>query len=117
VVEQFKERRRHIRRIGQGLVVVIGQRLHPIIDISITGVAFQTGGGAPGDQMTIRLAKMTDPLHGITATITVVEVTETVTRAEFQPTIALLRFIIGHISEVTGASPIYFVPEGTRRQI
>jgi hypothetical protein len=108
VVQQFKERRRHIRKIGQGLVMLIDGRVYPIVDISTAGISFQAGDQVIGAVIDLKLAAMTDLGKGIEARITINSNNGTITRGEFHPTVPLLRFIIGHIGEVTGTVPAYF---------
>lgn len=105
---QETDRRQTIRRIGQGLVALIDGHVHPVIDISTAGLSFQSAGHAVNDRLHLRIARVTDMSDCIDGTITVKSVGETVTRGEFQPTMPLLRYIIGHMGEATGTAPAYF---------
>jgi len=105
---QDADRRQTIRRIGQGLVVLIDGHVHPVIDISTAGVSFQSVGHAVNARLHLKIARVADMNDCIDGTITVKSVGETVTRGEFQPTMPLLRYIISHMGEATGAVPAYF---------
>ena len=103
-----KERRRHIRKIGQGLIVLIGGRAFPVIDISTSGISFQATGNKVGDKIALKIAQIADIKDCADGIITVKSVSETATRGEFQPTVALMRYIVGHIGDATGTEPAYF---------
>ncbi|CCG41855.1 hypothetical protein [Magnetospirillum molischianum] len=107
-MDESEERRSHIRKVGQGLVVVIDRRIFPIVNISTAGLGFQATGYKVGDLVPIKIAKMLDLSTCVDATITVKSAEETITRGEFLPTMPLLRYIIDHIGEVTGVEPAYF---------
>lgn len=97
-----------IRKIGQGLVVVIDRRIYPIVTLSTAGLGFQATGYKVGEQIRMKITKMLDLNGGVDATLSVTSAEETITRGEFLPTIPLLRYIIDHIGEVTGVEPSYF---------
>jgi hypothetical protein len=107
-MNQVDDRRRHVRKIGQGLVVLIDRRIFPIVNISTAGISFQATGYAVGETVSLKLAKMTDLKNAVDATISVKSAEEAITRGEFHPTMSLLRFIIDHIGDVTGVEPAYF---------
>lgn len=102
------ERRRLVRKIGQGLVVLINDRAHPVVDISTAGVCFQSSGHKVGERLRLKIAQLADINDCIEGTITVKSVGEATTRGEFLPTMPLLRYIISHIGEATGTEPAYF---------
>lgn len=102
------DRRRHLRKIGQGLVVLLDGRAHPVIDISTAGVSFQSSGHKVGAKITLRIARLADISDCVDGIITIKSVSDTTTRGEFQPTMPLLRYIIRHIGEATGTEPAYF---------
>ncbi len=103
-----KDRRRHARKVGQGLIVLIGGKVYPVVDISTVGLSFQATGYRGGDSIVLKLAQLTNISDCIEARITVTSSDNTVTRGEFKPTVPLLRYIISHIGEATGAEPAYF---------
>lgn len=107
-MDESEGRHNPIRRIGQGLVVVIERRIYPIVSISTAGLGFQATGYKVGDHVRMKIAKMLDLNTGVEATLAVTSAEETITRGEFLPTIPLLRYIIDHIGEVTGVEPSYF---------
>ena len=102
------ERRRLSRKIGQGLAALINGKAHPVIDISTAGVSFQGIGQKMGAKLALKIARMSDFNDCIDCVITVKSEEGNVTRGEFQPTMALMRYIISHIGETTGAEPAYF---------
>lgn len=105
---QFIERRRQPRRLGEGLILAIGGRAFPILDISVAGVSFQGAGYKPNDRITAILAEAGNPAAGVETTVTVRSTGNTVVRGEFYPTNKLMRFIMAHVGEVTGGAPSYF---------
>jgi len=107
-MDETDNRRGPIRKIGQGLVVVIERRIFPLVSITTAGLVFQATGYKVGDQVALKIAKMLDLTACVEATIRVTSAEETITRGEFQPTMALLHYIIDHIGEVTGVEPAYF---------
>ncbi|WP_245651099.1 PilZ domain-containing protein [Paramagnetospirillum marisnigri] len=96
------------RKVGQGLVVLINGKVHPVIDISTAGVSYQAANHKIGATVALTIARLSDISDCIDAKITVISKDETVTRAEFKPTMPLLRYIISHIGEATRAVPAYF---------
>jgi len=107
-MDETDDRRHQIRKIGQGLVVVIDRRIFPLVTISTAGLAFQATGYKVGESVAIKIAKMLDLNCSVDATITVSSAEETITRGEFLPTMPLLRYVIDHIGDVTGVEPAYF---------
>jgi len=107
-MDESEDQRHQIRKIGQGLVVVIDRRIYPIVTLSTAGLGFQATGYKVGEHVRMKITKMLDLNAGIDATLSVTSAEETITRGEFLPTIPLLRYIIDHIGEVTGVSPSYF---------
>ena len=105
---RITERRRLPRKIGQGLAALIDGKAHPVIDISTAGVSFQGIGQKMGAKLAVKIARMSDFNDCIDCVITVKSEEGNVTRGEFLPTMALMRYIIGHIGETTGAEPAYF---------
>ncbi len=105
---QFNERRRHVRRVGEGLIVLIDGRGYSIVDISIAGLSFQTSGHRVGERVALKIARLTDLNDGVEGRITVVDSSDAVTRGQFLPTARLMHYIVGHIAEATGVSPAYF---------
>lgn len=104
----FPERRRLSRKVGQGLVLLIDGRAHPVVDISTAGVSFQSGRHKVGEKVRFKIAQLSDISDCIGGTITIKSVGETTVRGEFLPTMPLLRYIIRHIGEATGTEPAYF---------
>jgi hypothetical protein len=102
------DRRRYARKIGHGLVLLIDGRAHPVVDISTAGISFQASGHRLGSAITARLARLSKLDDCVDAKITVKGIGEATTHGEFRPTMALLRYIIGHIGEATGTQPAYF---------
>ena len=102
------DRRRTARRIGQGLVVLIDGRAHPVVDISTAGISFQSTGHKVGGKLGLKIARLANISDCVDGVITVKSSGDTTTRGEFQPTMPLLRYIIGHIGEATGTVPAYF---------
>jgi hypothetical protein len=102
------ERRRLPRKIGHGLAALIDGKAYPVIDISTGGVSFQGIGQKLGARLAMKIARMSDFSDCIDCVVTVKSEEGNVTRGEFLPTMALMRYIIGHIGEATGAEPAYF---------
>jgi len=105
---QIRERRQHPRCMGEGLIVLIGGRGYPLVDISISGLSFQGGGFGVGDRVTVKVAKLFKMAECVEGVITVISAEETVTRGEFEPTLVVMGYIVRHMSEVTGVKPNYF---------
>jgi hypothetical protein len=105
-MRQLRERRRHIRYIGQHLLIVINGKAHPIMDISIGGVSFQGTGFTVGDPLSLTLVSAfanKDVMPGIGE---VRAISGSKVHVKFvRPTLPLLRYIIAHIAEVTGIEP------------
>ena len=91
-------------------MVLIDSRVFPLINISVTGLSFQASGYRVGERITLKVAKFLNMKDCIQADIFVKVSTDTVTRAEFYSTMPLMRYIIRHISEVTGTPATYFKP-------
>ena len=104
----FKERRKHPRRMGEGLIVLIDGRGYPLVDISIAGVSFQGTGFGVGKTVTVTVAKLLKMAECAEGVITVVAADETITRGEFKPNVAMMGYIVEHMSDVTGVKPTYF---------
>lgn len=104
----FPDRRTQIRKVGQGLVVLIDARVHPVVDISTAGVSFQAAGHKVGAKVSLKIARISDINDCIGGTITIKSAGDATTRGEFLPTMPLLRYIISHIGEATGTKPAYF---------
>jgi hypothetical protein len=107
-MNQIKDRRHLVRKVGQGLVILIQDRAHTVVDISTAGVSFQTSGHQAGNTIPVKLARLIDINDCIEAKITVISAEESITRCEFKPTMPLLRYIIRHIGEATNTDPAYF---------
>lgn len=105
---QFTERRQHGRKVGEGLIVLIDGKTHPIVDISVAGVAFQAQGHKAGDRIRLSLATLRALTDAVEANATVRAAGNGVVRCEFIPTAKLMRYIVAHIGEVTGQQPAYF---------
>ena len=103
-----EERRQHPRKMGEGLIVLIGGHGHPLVDISIGGLSFQSNSYKTGDQIRLKLARLIDMTDCVECKITVVAVSETITRGQLHETMAAMSYIVRHIGEVTGVSPSYF---------
>ncbi len=107
-LHHFRERRRHIRKVGEGLVVVINSRVFPLLDISIAGLSFQCLDYKVGDVLTLAIAETADMSKAVEGRITVISANHSVVRGRFYPTMRLMRFIVGHFSAATGVAPRYF---------
>jgi hypothetical protein len=107
-VTQPKERRQHARKMGDGLAVLIEGKVFPVIDISLAGISFQGSGFRPGDQVRLTVAALRALDDNVDAQVTIKVAESGVLRAEFAPTAKLMRYIIAHLGDVTGASPAYF---------
>ena len=105
---QDTDRRRLVRKIGQGLVVLIDGRAHPVVDISTAGISFQFSGPKIGAKLSLKIARLADLADCIDGVITIKSASENTLRGEFHPTVPLLRYIISHIGEATGTKPAYF---------
>lgn len=105
---QITERRQHGRKVGDGLIVLLDGKTYPVIDISVAGVAFQARGHREGDRIRLSLATLGSLEDSIEANATVRAAADGVVRCEFIPTARLMRYIVGHIGEVTGQQPAYF---------
>ncbi|RAU22167.1 PilZ domain-containing protein [Paramagnetospirillum kuznetsovii] len=103
-----KDRRRHSRRFGDGMVVVIDNRIFPIFDISVSGIRFQCAGGKPGDKISLRVARLQNMSDFVDCQAIVRHADETSIRAEFIPTFRLMKFLLGHFGEINGTSPVFF---------
>ena len=101
--------RRHLpRKIGQGLAALIDGKAHPVMNISTAGISFQGTGQTLGAKLAMKIARTSDFNDCIDCVITVKSEEGNVTRGEFLPTMALMRYVIGHIGETTGTEPAYF---------
>jgi len=109
-MQKHKERRRVIRQVGQDLAIVIGNHAFPVVDISTVGVSFQGCHGKIGDTLTVAIVRISVPDDRVEAQLTLRDVSVTMSRAEFHPTMAVMRYVVQHIGEATGASPAYFKP-------
>jgi hypothetical protein len=105
---QFKERRQHVRKMGDGLAVLIDGKVFPVSDISISGVSFQGSGHKLGDRIRLSVVALRALEDKVEATVTIKVVNGGIIRGEFAPTTKLMRFIISHLGEVTGSQPAYF---------
>ena len=105
---QMKERRHHIRKVGDGLVVLIDDQVYPVLDISVSGMSFQASHVAVGDRIKLKIAQLTNMKACIDGELTVRAVNGTVARGEFFATMPLMRYIISHIGNVTGGEPSHF---------
>ena len=95
---QSEERRRVARQHGQGLAVLMNDQVHTVVDISVDGVAFQCRSLTVGEQIKIRVARLTDLEDGVDARATVREVTGSVVHAEFHGTLTLIRYVLGKLA-------------------
>ena len=102
------ERRRNERKIGEGLTVVIANKVFPLVNISETGLSFQATSFRAGDKLALKIAKLANMKDFIDAVATVVVAGDTITRCEFFSTMPLMRFIVRHVSDVTETAPSYF---------
>jgi len=107
-VTQFKERRQHVRKMGDGLAVLINGKVFPVLDISLSGVSIQASGHRPGDRIRLSVAALHSLDDCVEAMVTVKVVEGGILRGEFAPTAKLMRYIIAHLGEVTGTQPAYF---------
>ncbi|ARJ67849.1 hypothetical protein WV31_20450 [Magnetospirillum sp. ME-1] len=105
---QIKERRQHVRKLGDGLAVLIDGKVYPLTDISLSGVSFQGSGVRPGDRIRLSLAAVRSLDDCVEAVVTVKVAEGGIVRGEFSPTAKLMRYIVAHLGDVTGAEPAYF---------
>ena len=103
-----KERRNHPRRVGQGLVVMIEGRGFPLVNISISGVSFQSTAFKTGDEVTVIIAQLMNPKESVETRLKVVNVQGSIVHGEFFSTMRLMRYIVLHMADVTGYEPEYF---------
>ncbi|WP_242442732.1 PilZ domain-containing protein [Magnetospirillum sp. 15-1] len=108
MMTQFKERRQHVRKMGDGLAVLINGKVFPVVDISVSGVSFQGSGHRPGDSIRLTVAALRSLDDSVEALVTIKATEGGIVRGEFAPTAKLMRYIITHLGEVTGAQPAYF---------
>ena len=102
-----EDNKKPIQHMGEGLVVIIGKKVFPLVDISVTGICFQAQGFKVKDQVSMKVAQLDDLNDNVECDMTVVSAGETVTRGQFYPTMKLMRYIVRHVSELTNASPRY----------
>ena len=102
------ERRANIRQIGDGLVVVINGKGNSLVNISVDGVCFQSHKLEIGDTIQAKIARLVDLSDCVDTQLTVVNVRGSVVHAKFYNTMTLMRYIISHISEITGVKSSYF---------
>jgi hypothetical protein len=107
-VTQFSERRQHMRKMGDGLAVLIDGKVFPVVDVSISGISFQATGFRPGDRIRLSLAALHSLEDSVEAMVTVKTMDGGILRGEFAPTAKLMRYIVTHLGQVTGAAPAYF---------
>ncbi|EME68365.1 hypothetical protein H261_18707 [Paramagnetospirillum caucaseum] len=105
---QFKERRQHVRKMGDGLAVLIDGRVFPVLDISLSGVSFQGNGFRPGDRVRLTVAALHSFDDSVEAVVIIKSLDAGILRGEFAPTARLMRYIVAHLGDVTGAEPAYF---------
>ncbi|CUW40907.1 protein of unknown function [Magnetospirillum sp. XM-1] len=105
---QIKERRQHARKMGDGLAVLIDGKVFPLLDVSLAGLSFQGNGMRPGDRVRLTLAAVRSLDDCVEAMVTVKVAEGGVIRGEFSPTAKLMRYIVAHLGEITGAEPAYF---------
>jgi len=90
------------------LVVLIEDRVYPVIDISVSGISFQNSAHPVGSSVKLKLAQLNNLDDSVDGTITVRAASDTITRGEFSANMALLRYIVTHIGKLTGATPSFF---------
>ena len=105
---QIKDRRQHVRKMGDGLAVLIDGKVFPVSDISVSGVSFQGTGHKPGDRIRLSVVALRALDDNVEAAVTVKVIDGGMVRGEFAPTAKLMRYIITHLGEVTGSQPAYF---------
>jgi hypothetical protein len=103
---QLKERRRHIRKMADGMVAIIDGRVHPVVDISVAGLSIQCSALSRGQTVELHLSSLDDLQDRVPARVTVRAVGGALTHAEFFPTMRLLRYVINRLSEMTGIAPV-----------
>ncbi|MTJ82461.1 MAG: PilZ domain-containing protein [Telmatospirillum sp.] len=94
------------RKAGDGLVVLIEGRCYPLVTISVNGLSFQATGHHKGELLTLKLAQLFDMRNCVEGRIRVVDAKETTTVGEFVVTMDLMRYIIRHMSAISGVSPV-----------
>jgi hypothetical protein len=99
--------KKQIQHMGEGLVVLIGKKVFPLVDISVSGISFQAQGFKVKDRVSMKVAQLDNLNDNVDCDMTVVTAGETVTRGQFYPTMKLMRYIVRHVSELTNESPRY----------
>ncbi|KIM00259.1 hypothetical protein CCC_03047 [Paramagnetospirillum magnetotacticum MS-1] len=94
--------------MGDGLAVLIDGKVFPVVNISISGVSFQGTGRKAGDRIRLTLSDLHSLDDTVEAIITVKGAEGGIVRGEFAPTTKLMRYILAHMGEITGAEPAYF---------
>ena len=107
-MNQVKERRQHIRKMGDGLAALINGKVFPVVDISLSGLSFQGAGHRPGDQIRLTVAALHALDDSVEANVTIKASEGGILRGEFAPTAKLMRYIVSHLGVLTGAQPAYF---------
>ena len=105
---ESSERRRHPRRVGEGLVVLIGGKMFPLIDVSVKGLSFQGTGHKVGDSIQLKIAEMRNLANCVAAELRVIQAGDVITRGEFLARMDLMKYIIAHVADVNGGEPYYF---------
>ena len=105
---QIAERRKTSRKPGDGLIAIIDEKTFPLVDITIYGISFQGKGFREGDEFSIKIAKQNDTNDFIEAKFSVKSNDGKIIRGKFYPTITIMRYIINHLSDISGVKSHYF---------
>lgn len=108
MAEPFDERRKTARKPGEGLVVIIAGKTLPILDITIYGVSFQGTGYKEDEEVSLKIAKLEDANDSVDVKFRVKSNDGTIVRGKFYPKISIMRYIINHLSDISGVKSQYF---------
>ncbi|MGE5546966.1 MAG: PilZ domain-containing protein [Solirubrobacterales bacterium] len=101
-----QDRRIHARVPAQTLFIEIDGQPHALIDISAGGVAFEAHGLHPGQVVLALIRSVLDEQDFAVAHCRIIQVCGCRASAAFvDPKLPLLRFVIGHIGNMTGVEP------------
>jgi hypothetical protein len=101
-----QERRIHARFPAQTLFVELRNEPYAMIDISAGGFAFEGWEFTPGEQVSAVIRSALDGQDLAVAHCRIIQVSGSrVSVAFVDPHLPLLRYVIGHIANITGVEP------------
>lgn len=102
----WREKRNDVRYPGQTLMLEVNGRIHPLIDISTGGLGFEGDGFVRGQMLAARISSVLDGTDEIRAPCRVANIRGSRIGVSFTaPNLQLLKYIIGHIGNVTSTLP------------